>query len=436
MKEIIKTIFQEWLDRELPTVIEREIDLENYLHTDHVVVVKGFRRVGKTFQLYGLIKKLLQTHKKKEVIYINFEDERIPLKTEFLSLLLPTLNEITGSTPLYLFLDEVQAIPGWSRWVRRLIDMGKIRIFISGSSSKISEREIPTELRGRYLEVEMSPLSFLEYLKFRSVPLPGAGETVSKNQETGYLNMFREYLYSGGMPAVVLAEVNLKKEILLNYYNTLIRRDIIEKYGIRNEESLKDLVKLIVNTTRYSGTKMFNNLKGIGHSIGKATVLKYIAYLRDSFFMDELFEFSPKQKSQLQREKKIYIIDTGFIDLLTSRTNLKEGRLFENVVFYYLRKQYKNSDIFYYRADKDEEVDFLIIDNENKKMVQAAYNLDRPSTQDREIRALVKAGKKFHIDSADIITFNTETEENISWFGYPLHLRLLPAWKLFLSTLS
>ncbi len=109
--------------------------------------------------------------------------------------------------------------------------------------------------------------------------------------------------------------------------------------------------------------------------------------------------------------------------------------IFQECGFYYLRKRFKSSDIFYYRADKDEEVDFLIIDNENRKMVQAAYNLDRPSTQNREIRALVKAGKKFHIDSADIITFETEAEENLSWFGYPLHLRLLPAWKLFLSTL-
>jgi predicted AAA+ superfamily ATPase len=141
-----------------------------------------------------------------------------------------------------------------------------------------------------------------------------------------------------------------------------------------------------------------------------------------------------KKKSQLQREKKIYIIDTGFIDLLTSRTNLKEGRLFENVVFHYLRKRFKSSDIFYYRADKGEEVDFLLIDSKNRKMVQVAYNLDRHSTQNREIRALVKAGKKFHIHTADIITFDTEAEENISWFGHPLHLRLLPAWKLFLST--
>ena len=152
MKDVIKTILLEWQERVLPEAKEREVKLDNYLNTGHVIVVKGFRRVGKTFLLYHLIDRLLKKHTKKEVIHINFEDERIPLKKEFLTALLPAIKEINGQLPAYLFLDEVQVIPEWSRWLRRILDTVNMTIFVTGSSSKMSEREIPTELRGKVVD--------------------------------------------------------------------------------------------------------------------------------------------------------------------------------------------------------------------------------------------------------------------------------------------
>ncbi|UCH97427.1 MAG: ATP-binding protein [Candidatus Aminicenantes bacterium] len=438
MKEIIRTILLEWQDRELPEVIERDAKLDNYLDTDHIVVVKGFRRVGKTYLLYHLIKKLLQDHTKKEVIYINFEDERIPLKKEFLTALLPAIKQVNGQSPKYLFLDEVQVIPEWSRWLRRILDTENIKLFVTGSSSKMSEREIPTELRGRYLEIELFPLSFGEFLRFKNTPIPDAHEpdNLSESQIAMYLNYFQEYLEMGGMPAVVLAEKGLKKEILINYYNTLIRRDIIEKYNIRNEEVLKDLIKLLLNATHFTGTKLFNNIKSLGYKIGKATILKYISYIKDSFFMDELLEFSPKIKSQLQRERKIYFIDNGFIGLLNPRTHFKEGRLLENCVFYHLKRKYKHADVYYMRAEKAEEVDFVLVDSFDeggKKMIQVSYDLGLVSTREREIRALVKVGKKLGLQKGDIITFDMEGSEESTWFGHSIHLRMTPAWKFFIN---
>jgi predicted AAA+ superfamily ATPase len=437
MKEIIRTILLEWQDRELPEVIERDAKLDGYLNTDHIVVVKGFRRVGKTYLLYHLIKKLLQAHTKKEVLYINFEDERIPLKKEFLTALIPAIKQVFGQSPKYLFLDEVQMMPEWSRWLRRTLDTENIKLFVTGSSSKMSDREIPTELRGRYLEIELFPLSFGEFLRFKDTPFPNVRDldNLSESQKAVYLNYFQEYLEGGGMPEVVLAERGLKKEILINYYNTLIRRDIIEKYKIRNEEALKDLIKLLLNATHFTGTKLFNNVKSLGHKIGKATILKYVSYLNDSFFMDELMEFSLKVKSQLQRERKLYFIDNGFIGLLNPRIQLKEGRLLENCVFYHLKRKYKHADIYYMRAEKAEEVDFVLMDSfddKGKKMVQVSYNLDLVSTREREIRALVKVGKKLGLHNGDIITFDMEGEEEATWFGHSLCLKMIPAWKFFL----
>jgi predicted AAA+ superfamily ATPase len=308
MREIIRTILSEWQDRVLPNVIERDVSLAPYLNSEHVVVVKGFRRVGKTYLLYHQIKNLLKTHNKKEVTYFNFEDERIPLKKEFLGALIPAIKEVTGDSLKYLFLDEVQVMPEWSRWLRRVLDTEQIKIFITGSSSKISEREIPTELRGRYLEVELLPLSFNEFLRFKNISLDPT--SLPESQNAACLNYFTDYLEYGGMPAVVLAEEGLKREIILNYYNTLIRRDIIEKYKIRNEMVLKDLIKLLLNATHYTGSKLFRTLKSLDHSVGKATILKYVSYITDSFFMNELLEFSAKIKNQLQRERKIYFEST------------------------------------------------------------------------------------------------------------------------------
>lgn len=430
MTEIIKTILLEWIERELPEVIERDAKLDKYLDTDHVIVVKGFRRVGKTYLLYHLIKKLLKKHTKKEVIYFNFEDERIPLKKEFLTRLIPAMKEVAGGLPIYLFLDELQMMPEWSRWLRRILDTENMKIFVTGSSSKMSEREIPTELRGRYLEIELFPLSFGEFLRFKKIPMIPAD--LSESKKAMVLKYLGEYLESGSMPAVVLADKSLKKEILLNYYNTVIRRDIIEKHNIRNEEVLKDLLKLLLNATRFTGTKLFHNIKSLGHSVGKATIQKYISYVKDSFFMSELLEFSPKVKTQLQRERKTYFIDNGFMGLLNPRLSLNQGRLLENAVFWHLKRRYKHGDIYYLRAEKAEEVDFVLIGEKNK-MIQASYNLDLISTREREIRALVKVGKKFGFKEGDIITFDTEGQEEVSWFGHTVQLKMIPAWKFFME---
>ncbi|OGF68065.1 MAG: hypothetical protein A2Y62_13830 [Candidatus Fischerbacteria bacterium RBG_13_37_8] len=236
----------------------------------------------------------------------------------------------------------------------------------------------------------------------------------------------------GGMPEVVLAGQHIKNDIIRNYYNTLIRRDIIEKYRIRGEVILKDLIKLLINSTHYTGSKLFNTLKSIGHSVGKSTVLKYVSYLCDSFFMDDLMEFSPKIKDQLQRQRKTYFIDNAFIAILTTRIHMKGGRLFENLIYWHLKQTYKDIDICYFRGDKDEEVDFVLLDSP-KKLIQVAYDMQGISTAEREIRALVKAGRKFALSEALVITYDQEKQDSVKWFKNEMRVHLIPAWKYLLG---
>ncbi|HMB65263.1 MAG TPA: AAA family ATPase, partial [Patescibacteria group bacterium] len=166
METLIKTLLYEWKERQLPEVIPRENNLEGYLDQKipKITAITGFRRTGKTYLVFELIKKLLNEKNREQVVYINFEDERIPAQKEFLSKLLPTAEQILEEKVEYLFLDEIQNIPEWSKWLRRIYDQTDIKIFVTGSSSKLSSREIPTELRGRCLEEKVFPLSFREFL--------------------------------------------------------------------------------------------------------------------------------------------------------------------------------------------------------------------------------------------------------------------------------
>ena len=159
MNNIIKTILDEWKERKIPEIVDRDIDIEKYISLPRkIIIVSGFRRTGKTYITFQLIKKLLKKYNREEVIYINFEDERIPLKTEFLTQLIPAIKENFSNEIKFLFLDEIQSIDNWSKWVRRIYDNNEFFIFITGSSSKLSIKEIPTELRGRFVSKKICPI--------------------------------------------------------------------------------------------------------------------------------------------------------------------------------------------------------------------------------------------------------------------------------------
>src|SRR3989344_3561378 len=193
MSNIIKTILAEWKGKNIPLVIPREIELQSYLNmkVNKILVLNGFRRVGKTYILYGLV-------------------------------------------------DELHNIPNWSKWLRRVYDNHQnMRIFVSGSSSRMSEEEIPTELRGRFLEVKVLPLSFKEFLKFKKLNFDFKLLEYSEKEKPMILKALTEYLTYGGLPEIVLENVDKKFELAQSYYATVIKRDIVERYSIKNEGSLK-----------------------------------------------------------------------------------------------------------------------------------------------------------------------------------------------------
>ena len=434
MDNVIRTILTEWKGKSIPIIIPRELNLRDYLNmkVNKIIVLNGFRRVGKTYILYGLANELLKSNSREEVVHINFEDERIPLKTEFLSNLLPTADEIFNKKIKYLLLDEVHNVPNWSKWLRRTYDNKNLRIFVSGSSSKMSEEEIPTELRGRFLEVKAFPLSFKEFLNFKKLNFDLRTLDYSDEEKPLILKALTEYLIYGGLPEVVLEDENKKFELAQSYYSTVIKRDIVERYNIKNEEALKVLLKLLLDSKEYSISKTYNNLKSLGLEVGKSTIQKYISYIENSYFAFSLPIFSYKIKDQIQYPKKIYFIDNVFINSISTKFMNNFGRLYENLVAIELKRRGEKS--YYWKNTKKEEVDFIIKkDTEISQLIQVCYDITDPDTKKRELKALLKASKDLKCSNLLIINQNYFGEEDAKWFGIKGKIKYIPLWKWLLK---
>ena len=435
MNQIIKTILAEWKSKTIPLIIPRDINIQEYLNmkVNKILVLNGFRRVGKTYILYGLADELLQSNSREEVVQINFEDERIPLKTEFLSSLLPTAEEIFDKKIKYLFLDELHNLPNWSKWLRRTYDNQDIKIFVSGSSSRMSEEEIPTELRGRFLEIKVFPLSFKEFLKFKRLSFDFKILDYSEKEKSVMLKALREYIIHGGLPEVVLEDQNKKLELAQSYYSTVIKRDIVERYNLKNEESLKALLKLLLDSKEYSISKTYNTLKSSGYEVGKSTVQKYISYIENSYFAFSLPIFSYKIKDQMQYPKKIYFIDNVFINSISTKFGDNFGRLYENIVAVELKRQKKES--YYWKNTEKEEVDFVIKEGTQvKQLIQVCYDISDQDTKKRELRALLKASKDLKCNNLLIINTDNSGVEEVEWFGIKRKVKFIPLWKWLLET--
>ena len=433
MNEIIKTILTEWKEKNLPDIYDRQIDLSGYtkLNVPKIIVITGFRRVGKTYIALHLIKKLLKEKTRENIIYLNFEDERIPAKTEFLTKIIPAAKQLSKEKIDFLFLDEIQTIPNWSKWLRRIYDNSNIRIFVSGSSSKMSSKEIPTELRGRFLEANVFPLSFKEFLRFKALKFDLNTVKYSENRKAELLNALNEYIEYGSLPEIVLSEEGKKAEIAISYYQTTVRRDIIERHNIKNEEALKALLRLMLNSTKYSVSKMYNNLKSMNYGIGKTTLQHYLGYIENSYFMFSVPIFSYKIKDQMQYPRKNYFIDNIFLTNVSTKFSKDYGRLYENIVAIELKRG--NKDIYYWENSQHHEVDFVVKEGNNiKQLIQVCYNINDLETKKREARALLKASRELKCKNLLIITEDHEKEENIKWFGTERKIKMIPLWKWLL----
>ncbi|MEO0124479.1 MAG: ATP-binding protein [candidate division WOR-3 bacterium] len=419
-KEIIKKIIEEFSEYQLPKIVERQIIKIN-LDVNKIITIGGSRRVGKTFYIFSIIKKLLAEGIKRErILYINFEDERLlPFSPHDFDILLEAFYELypeTRNTITYFFFDEIQEITMWEKFVRRLYDTQRAKIVITGSSSKVTSKEIASSLRGRSITYELFPFSFNEILSANGIVCDI--RTLYSSRRFLVKKLFEEYLKFGGYPEIVLnKEHNIRLRILNEYLSTIIIKDLIEKYKIRSMSTLKGLIKfLISNVSRYFSINSFYKFIKQTTPITKRTLINYIHYLESINLFFFVNKFSPSLKVQSVNPKKLYCIDTGFLTATGFYATADIGWRLENIVYLTLKqRQIVNPlmEIYYWR-DNSKEVDFLIKEgNRIKSLIQVSYDIEKRETREREIQGLISAMEKFNLPRGIIITYDYSGEEKI-----------------------
>ncbi|MHA1765710.1 MAG: ATP-binding protein [Promethearchaeota archaeon] len=404
---------------------QRDIDIPEKIPLKRSISIIGPRRSGKTYEMFLLIKNLLNKGIEiNQMQYINFESfELVGIKLcdmeDFLSVYYSIYPE-NYQKDLWLFLDEIQTLPEWEKWVRSLIDKD-IHVYLSGSSSKLLSKEIATQMRGRNLTYEIFPLNFREYLVFHSIQVESYLSTKKEAQIKKYVE---KYLNWGGYPEISLYEP-AKEKILNEILNVTIQKDVIERYHIRNEKILRLLVKALINSKQFSVRKFHNFLKSSGQSVSKNTLYSYLKYLTDSMTVYTLHKYSPTFKEEERSRPKIYFIDNGLLKI--SGINDK-GRLLENCVFTELLRRYKLDQIRYFLVDR-REVDFVILQGKKiYQLIQVSYDLSDFQTREREYKALIQASKVLENNNLLLITWNEEGEEVFK----DKKISIIPLWKWLL----
>jgi predicted AAA+ superfamily ATPase len=419
--------FQEW---ELPGPVSREASLPEVKGKADVVI--GMRRTGKTWFCYQKIKERLSAGvQKKQILYINFEDDRLLDFT--VDHFQDVLDVYFGKYPenrsgvCYFILDEIQRIDRWEIFIRRLLDTENVQVYLTGSSSKLLSTEIATSLRGRSISTEIFPFSFNEFLncrqRFNKKP-----ETFGAKTAATLRKAVRDYLAIGGFPEVQTLERNLRIEILQGYIDSVLLKDVVERHHVSNILVLKYLVRHIVNAPggKFSINKFYNTMKSMSIKCTKNNLYEYLDHLTDAFLFSKVSIHSRSEKSRLVNPSKIYAIDTGLLNAMTFRHTADKGRLLENMVFMHLRRH--RYDVEYVNTKSGYETDFLVRNklSGDAQLVQVCWDMSDQKTFDRELRGLKSAMQEFKISSGTIVTWDDESSLSDN-------IQVVPVWKWLLN---
>ncbi len=415
MKEVFKQLIIDFHARELPNPSQRQVNIPVFpASIRKAVVFIGMRRSGKTWVMYQIMRDLMSKGTPfKKILYVDFSDDRLAdMQAKDWQLLLDAYFELYPElildSGLHFFLDEIHDAPAWQKFIRRLLDTESMKLYLSGSSAKLLSREIATELRGRCVTREIFPLSFSEYLKFHGIQV---GRHLSSKEKSVINSHLQKYLHQGGFPEIQRTQSEFHRELLQGYVDTVIYRDIAERYKIGNLVALKRFIFHCLQNAAspLSINKIYNTFRSLGLSVGKNALYEYLGHAEDAYcvFAVPAFELSAR-KSGL-KSKKIYPVDSGLITAYTVKDQMEHGARFETAVFGHLRRQ--EQQLFYFETALGREVDFLAQNSDGTiKLFQACLSLKDLNTREREIRALEEAMQMLQVDHGTIVTLD-ESEE-------------------------
>ena len=385
-------------------------------------VLVGVRQAGKSYMLYKRAKQLMaEGHPVEDFVYIDFDDERlVGMTADDFDLILQAYQSVYDRTPL-LFFDEIQNVEGWEHFARRLANR-KYQVFITGSNAKMLSRDIQTVLGGRYLEENVYPYSFHEYLEAQGIMLQG--EWQYGKERAVVQQAFARYLSWGGFPELLL--YRNKRHWLNDLYEKILLGDIIQRNKVKNELSLRMVMKRMAESVMQptSFTRVANLVRATGVSTTTASVIDYVKFAKDACVLFSLENYVSKFVEK-ETVKKHYFVDNGLLSIFLTNG---ETALLENLCAISLYKKYAE-DLYFY--NKNIEVDFYVPDE--GYAVQAAYSILGDSSQDtydREVGALKKLNAFQPLKRMVIVTYDEETTIDIAGGQ---SIEVIPAWKWLLE---
>lgn len=399
-------------------------DVSKFIKNKQIITLTGIRRAGKSTIMHQVMEELVKNGlNPKDILYVNFEDPFFANSSlEILDAVYSAYRE--GVNPdhyPYLFLDEIQNIDLWERWVRTKNELGEAKIFVTGSSAKLLSSEVASALTGRNINFKVWPLSFREYLSFNEVEIGGDFLSVLP-QKTKIRSLLKKYLQWGGFPEVTMEKDDEKKEIILKqYFEDILYRDIVQRHEIRDVHRLRSLA--VTYLTNVSCLSSYNNLK---KTLGAPSdvICNYTAYLAEAFLISEMPRFSFKLKEQQIAPKKIYCTDGGMRNCIAFRFMEDIAKLAENCVYNFLSMS--GRELYYHKGKQ--EADFIVKKGSKiSQIVQVSYASGK--IPEREIPAAKEAMNAYGLKTAIIVTDDIENEI----IEHDIKITMAPLWKYLIS---
>ncbi len=397
----------------------------------HAVI--GMRRSGKSTFLHQLQAGVRAELPPERAIYLGFDDDRLAeLPLAQLDLLLEEYYrrhpELRGRETVHWFLDEVQAVPGWDRFVRRILDTERIQVVVSGSSARLLSREVHTSLRGRTLPTVIHPFSFREFLRhLGEEPVRPAAEWTPAERSL-VEKRFREYLEGGGFPETVGLARNLRIELLQSYVDAVLLRDIVERHGVTQVAALRWLTRQCLRNPggRFSVHRLTADLRSQGHATGRETVNTLLDHLIDAFLVSSVPLATDSERARNTNLRKLYPADPGLIGAFDHSGRSNVGHALENVVR--IEAERRQAEAGYVRLDGDREVDFLLRHRSGDcELLQVCADLAADATRQRELSALTEAARLHPRARAQVLVL---THDQAPW---PADVLVRPAYEWLLE---
>ena len=417
MKDLLKQIIleqQEILHAQNKRYVQRYI-ADEWLQTSEILIISGIRRCGKSVLMQQIRDRLVEKD-----FFFNFDDERLAnFKLDDFQKLQECFVELFGEQHTY-YLDEIQNIEGWERFVRRLYNAGN-KIVITGSNARMLSRELGTHLTGRYIQVEIYPFSFQEYLAMNEIPVNAKTLYTTTGRAT-MVKSFVKYMECGGFPKFLQ---DGSVSYLTSLYESIIYRDILTRNGLTNEKEMLELMfYLASNATKRVTYSSLGKVVGIQHP---DTIKNYLEYIQQTYLISQLFRYDPSVKKQMMSPKKIYFVDNAIIKRIGFNATENNGVFLENLVFIELKR--RGWDVYYY-ADK-KECDFIVRKGLHiSDAYQVTLKMDSPQTREREIAGVREAMQAYSLSKGYILTF--EGKETIN-FDDGTIVEVVPVWEWILQ---